>query len=350
MPRRFFRALSASLSLAVGFRGAAAAETPVPDDRARAAGVFTFYFENDFFGGQDRHYTNGFKLSWLSSDLETWDLRSWRRRFAEALPLINRPGTQKNIGFAFGQNIYVPQDLSRVPPDPNDRPYAGWSYLEFSLTSKTETRMDTFSLQLGMVGRHSYAQDLQAIIHEWVNDEHPDGWAYQLRDEPGVNLIYERKWRTYWRSRHHRFGVDLVPSAGVSLGNVQTYATAGLELRAGFRLPSDFGVTLINGLPAAHTPVDDRDPRVAPTGRRWALFGFAGAVGRAVARDIFLDGNTFRDSPRVDRRVLVGDAFYGLGLVLGRWQLTYTEAVRSREFEGQRDMNYFGSVAISCTY
>ena len=325
------------------------AEPLVPDDRARDSGVFTFYFENDYFGGQDRHYTNGFKFSWLSSDLETWDLRSWRRRFAEALPLVNRPGTQKNIGFAFGQNIYVPQDLSLAPPDPTDRPYAGWSYLEFSLTSKTERRMDTLSLQVGMVGRHSYAQDMQAIIHEWLNDEHPDGWAYQIRDELGVNLIYEHKWRAYWRSRDNDFGADLIPTAGVSLGNVQTYASLGLELRVGFHLPSDFGVSLINGLPASHAPVDDRDPRVSPWTRRHGVFAVAGAVGRAVARDIFLDGNTFRSSAHVAKEPLVGDAFYGLGVTVGRWQITYTQAVRSREFQAQRDMNYFGSVAISRT-
>jgi lipid A 3-O-deacylase len=325
-------------------------EPPPPDDRARDAGIFTLYFENDFFGGQDRHYTNGLKLSWLSSDLETWDLRSWRRRFAESLPFINRPDTQKNVGFAFGQNIYVPQDISRVPPDPTDRPYAGWSYLEFSLTSKTDTRMDTLSLQVGLVGRHSYAQDLQVIVHEWLNDEQPDGWGYQLRDEPGVNLIYERKWRAYWRTRNNGFGVDLIPTAGVSLGNVQTYASAGLEMRLGFNVPSDFGVSLINGLPASHAPVDDRDPRVSPWGRRRGIFAFAGGVGRAVARDLFLDGNTFRSSPSVDKEPLVGDAFYGLGVILGRWQITYTEAVRTREFKGQRDMNYFGSIAISRTF
>jgi hypothetical protein len=37
--------------------------------------VFTFYLENDYFGGTDRHYTNGVKLSWLSRDLTTRNSR-----------------------------------------------------------------------------------------------------------------------------------------------------------------------------------------------------------------------------------------------------------------------------------
>jgi len=218
-------------------------DLPLP---AQKSGVFTFYFENDFFGGQDRHYTNGLKLSWLSSDLEAWGQTGWRKRLAESLPFVNRPGAQKNLGFAFGQNIYTPQNISQVPPDPTDRPYAGWSYLEFTFVSKTESVMDIIAIQLGLVGRHSYAQDMQRVVHEWLNDERPRGWDYQLRDEFGLNLVYERKWRLYKRSLGQFLGVDLTPHAGGSLGNVQTFAKAGFTTRFGFNLPNDFGVSLIS--------------------------------------------------------------------------------------------------------
>jgi lipid A 3-O-deacylase len=325
------------------------AEDPVANGRARAAGVFTFYLENDYFGGQDRHYTNGLKVSWLSDDLTTWGQSGWRQKFIEALPFVNRPGAQKNLGFAFGQNIYTPQDISRVPPDGADRPYAGWSYLEFTFVSKTESVMDTLSIQTGMVGRHSYAQDAQRIVHEWLNDERPQGWDYQLHDEVGVNLVFERRWRLYARNLSRTLGIDFVPHAGASLGNVQTHANAGFTTRLGFNLPSDFGVSLIGATSATNSPLDDADPRVARD-RSWSVFAFGGVNGRAVARDIFLDGNTFRDSPSVAKEHFTGDAFYGLGFVMGRWQLTYTEAVRSREFKGQRDKNYFGSVALSRTF
>ncbi|HEY0946027.1 MAG TPA: lipid A deacylase LpxR family protein [Opitutaceae bacterium] len=329
---------------------AAQESNPVADQRARDSGVFTLYFENDFFGGQDRHYTNGFKLSWLSRDLTSWGQEGWRRRFIDTLPFVNRPGGQKNFGFAFGQNIYVPQDISRVPPDPTDRPYAGWSYLELTFVSKTESVMDTLSFQAGMVGRHSYAQDMQIVIHEWLNDEHPDGWDYQLKDEVGVNIVFERKWRLYGRTMGNALGFDFVPHAGASLGNVQTYANAGATLRLGLNLPSDFGISLIRGASLPNAPLDDRDPRVAAR-RSASFFVFAGVDGRAVARDIFLDGNTWRDSPSVDKESFVGDAFYGVGIFFGRrWQLTYTEVVRSREFEGQDEENYFGSITLSRTF
>ncbi len=325
------------------------AQEKIPAESARHAGVFTFYLENDYFGGQDRHYTNGLKLSWLTSDLGAWGPFGWHQKLANTLPFMDRPGAQRNFGFAFGQNIYTPQDTDRTIPDPTDRPYAGWSYLEFSVITKTAAVMDTLALQVGMVGRHSYAQDTQRLVHEWINDERPMGWDYQLHDEVGVNLVFERKWRLYGRSFGHLLGVDLTPHAGASLGNVQTFANVGFTTRFGFNLPSDFGVSLIGATSATNSPLDDRDPRVA-TDRAWSVFFFGGVNGKAVARDIFLDGNTFRDSASVDRETFVGDGFYGIGIVKGRWQLTYTEAVRTREFRGQLNKNYYGSVALSRTF
>ncbi len=321
----------------------------VPTVKARSAGVFTLYFENDYFGGQDRHYTNGFKFSWLSGDLSDWGQTGWRQSFIEKLPFVNDPDTQKNFGFAFGQFMFTPQDISRVPPDPTDRPYAGWSYLELTFISKTEKIMDSLSIQAGMVGRASQADEFQRAIHQWINDEDPKGWGYQLQNEFGLNVVYERKWRQYARSLNNFVGVDLIPHAGFSLGNIQTYANAGFTLRLGFNLPSDFGVSMIRGASLPNGPTDDNDPRVSGK-HKWSFFAFGGGDGRAVARDIFLDGNTFRDSPSVDKKYFVGDAFYGVGIIHGRWQLTYTEAVRSLEFKGQRGKNYYGSIMLSRTF
>lgn len=320
------------------------AQVDPPESGAAATpGIFTLYFENDYFGGEDQHYTNGFKLSWLSSDLRDWGQSGWRKKALEVLPFINDDNTQKNIGFAFGQNIYTPQDISAVPPDPTDRPYAGWSYLELSFLSKTARRLDIFSVQLGMVGRHSYAQDTQTVIHEWLNDEEPRGWDYQLKDEFGVNLTYERRLRLYAASWGEFLGVDFIPHLGASVGNVQTYANAGASVRLGFHLPDDFGVDLIRAGGAVNGPIDPERPRAA----RWSFFVFGGVDGRAVARDIFLDGNTWRDSPSVDKENFVADAYYGIGAAVGKWRLTYTEVMRTREFEAQDRKSYFGSVALS---
>ena len=338
-------------ALATGARLCAQSDdTSVSTERARTAPVFTIYYENDVFNGTDVHYTNGVKLSWLSADLVGWGQTGWRQVIVEALPFVNRPGAQKNFGISLGQQMYTPRDNEAVVPDPDDRPYAGWTYLEFSFVSKTPKISDTISIQLGIIGPSSLAGRTQSTIHDWIGCDRARGWDYELHDEPGVNLIYERRWRLYARALYRTLGVDLIPHAGASLGNVQTYANGGGTLRLGLNLPSDYGVQLARAGSVGGTPTDDLDPRVSLT-RNFSLFVFAAVDGRAVARDLFLDGNTFRDSRSVDRENFVADVSYGVGLIAGRWQATFTQVRRTREFKTQTGPpTDFGSCSLSCAF
>ena len=69
--------------------------------------------------------------------------------------------------------------------------------------------------------------------------------------------------------------------------------------------------------------------------------------GRAVARDITLDGNTFRDSHSIPKESFVLDYSLGIGLGGTGWQLTYSQASRSQEFKGQDGWQNFGSLSFS---
>src|SRR5690606_3866878 len=128
--------------------------------------------------------------------------------------------------------------------------------------------------------------------------------------EPGLNLTFERKYRFSTEHARTGWGADFIPRAGFSLGNIYTYANTGFEVRAGYRLPADFGSSLIR--PSG----DSNSLRRSP----FNIFVFAAADGRAVARDITLDGNTFRDSPSIDKKPFVADLYAGLGFGTTRWQ------------------------------
>ncbi|MEY4940769.1 MAG: hypothetical protein RIQ93_2504 [Verrucomicrobiota bacterium] len=326
----------------------AAAALPAGAMKARDASVFTAYFENDKLGNTDHHYTSGTKLSWVSDDYSEWKQRAGlSSQLGDRLPMVNQEGTQKNFGVAMGQNIYTPTRTDLAVPDPTDRPYAGWSYLEFSFLSKSSERLDTLSVQLGIIGPHSYAQQVQNEVHRLIRVGQVRGWDYQLKDEFGMNVVVERKWRLYAGSLLNLVGADLVPHVGLGLGNVQTYANAGATVRAGFQLPSDFGVQLIRPGGSGSTPANDLDPRVSLT-HNFSVFVFGAADGRAVARDIFLDGNTFHGGPRVDRKNFVADLSYGVGMIAGRFQVTFTQAYRTREFQLQHGRyTSFGSLTLS---
>ena len=77
---------------------------------------------------------------------------------------------------------------------------------------------------------------------------------------------------------------------------------------------------------------------------------FAGVEGRAVARDIFLDGNTFRDSVSIDKENFVYDLKLGAAAVIGAARLSFTHVFRSREYKGQPKPDQFGSIALTVAY
>jgi hypothetical protein len=64
---------------------------------------------------------------------------------------------------------------------------------------------------------------------------------------------------------------------------------------------------------------------------------FAGTQGRVVGRNIFLGGNSFRTSPRVSKKNLVGDAQAGFSVLWSKsLRLDISVALCTEEFHGQR--------------
>ena len=65
---------------------------------------------------------------------------------------------------------------------------------------------------------------------------------------------------------------------------------------------------------------------------------------------VFLDGNTFRSSPSIDKRTLVAEARYGAVLVLNRVELALTYVFRTPEFVGQTKDDAYGSLMLKIKY
>jgi len=318
-------------------------------ESAENLGTFNLYFENDCFADADQGYTNGVKLSWISPDLTDYAksgrLPGWSLPLIRRLPFINEPGLQRNVALSIGQNIYTPKDLSRASLIEDDRPYAGWTYFGIGLHSKNECRLDSMEIQLGMVGPASFAEQTQKFVH----NQDLNGWDNQIKNEPGIALVYERKGRYLYSGDVGEFGFDLIPHLGGALGNVYTYANAGMEARLGWNIPRDFGTSLIRPSGDSNSPLNSQENNVSRD-QGFGLYVFATSDGRAVLRDIFLDGNTFTDSHSVDKKHFVADLGLGIGLSIHRLKLCYTHVLRTKEFTGQEDNKVFGSLILSFTY
>jgi lipid A 3-O-deacylase len=308
--------------------------SPVKDTK----GVWTFSLENDFFADEDNNYTNGFRASYLSPES---DVPAALINLANLLPMMNTEGN-KRYGFEFGQTIFTPDDISLTNPPLTDQPYAGWLYGSAILLSDNDDTLDTFQVTLGMVGPSALGEQSQDTVHSLIDYQQPQGWDTQLKDEPGVILSYDRKYRNVFELSPFGMGFDITPSAGFNLGNIYTDASVGAVARLGRDLPSDYGPPLIR-------PSISGSQFFVPTKEfGWYLFGGVGA--RAVAQNIFLDGNTFRDSRSVDKENLVGEAQAGIAITIGDTRISYTHVLRTDQFQSQNSPDEYGAFAVSVRF
>lgn len=306
----------------------AAAE--VSDEKSK--GRFSFYLENDLFAGTDRDYTSGMKLTWISPS---------------ELP-ENRPGFQNVVSISFGQNIYTPADITRNDLIPDDRPYAGITYIGFGYHSKRKNSMASYELDIGILGPHSYAEDFQKVIHKVFGGDDPLGWNNQLKNELVLDFIFDQKWKMPKSEISGRLEYDSVVHLGGSLGNVKTAASTGVEFRTGWNIPDDFGTFLIH--PGGESTTFSDGQGSSSFQEQLGFYIFASFEGHAVLRNIFLDGNTFKASHSVEKNMLVADIVAGVALMAGRFKLSYAYVYRTKQFKTQKRNQIFGAINVSFSY
>ena len=301
------------------------------------------YWENDGayvkrFDSADRHYTNGLRAEasfqpGLIPSFGDW-LDSW----------LSIGGTQRHAGgLAVSQLMFTPEDISEPDLIEDDRPYAGYLYTSLFHQRRTETVFDHVELQFGVVGEWSGAEGVQKAAHAaFPNEPRPEGWSNQLANELGVGLFYQRRWRSRQVPLVWGLEADAIPHVGFHLGNVWTDASVGGTVRLGYRIPDDFGVPRISEFRDATALPNHDEP--------WGVYGFARVTGTAVARNLFLDGNTFAHSHSVGSKPLVGDLTLGLAARYRCIELTYSITWMTEEFEGQEGSDSYGTLALGWNF
>lgn len=295
----------------------------------------TIRWENDIFGGSDQFYTDGIALAISHTG------PSWMDPVADWLPWGEG---RRTVGYDLAQGMFTPENTDINPPNPKDRPYAG--ILAFGLTLHVEQENSYHGLKFvtGVVGPGSLAEETQDTVHELVGDSKAQGWDYQLENEPIFNLAYEYRHKFHLAGDRERWSLEAFPLAGGWLGNMLIQGQAGGLLRFGYNMPDDFGPTLVRGM--GHMPPPRRDG-LRRSDSDWGFSISAGSVANLVLHDITLDGNTFKDSPSVDKEYLVPMAGVGIGVGNRRFQASFAYILWGKEFKGQDEYSKFGSLTLS---
>ena len=329
------------------------------------------YFENDLFGETDQNYTNGIRVSWVSPDTASYyddpEFPAWVRAINRKLRFFNRDDDdlQHNLVISLGQLIYTPSNIEATEVIPDERPYAAYLYAGFAYHTRSKELLDTVEINLGVIGPAAQGQEAQDLIHDIRNFDKFEGWDNQLNNEPALTLIYEhkRRWQPQAFSKNGRLEHDFIAHSGISLGNIASYVNVGGEYRIGWDLPNDFGTSAVrsggdNSAPGRgdlrrrgqhsrnhHTTRPTK--RHTKSAAIYGLHAFVSTDVRWVARDIFLDGNSFRNSHSVTKEKLVADISSGLSFLTGAWKISFAWVIRTREFKQQPHHHKYGSLSLS---
>jgi hypothetical protein len=303
------------------------------DAAADERGTLTTTVENDVVSGQDRHYTNGLRLAYVTAPVKPNALERWLGGLRAEEGTVRR-------SFAAGQSIYTPENIFTAKPLPGDHPYAGHLFAEAALLTEKNGRWDLYTLEVGIVGSAALAEETQNWFHRSFDFIEAQGWDSQLENEAAINFSYDWKGAPVAKGEVGTLDWEVTPAAGLSLGNVAVNARAGGMLRIGDSLDPNFG-------PARIRPSLTGSGHYAENpGFGW--YAFAGVQGRVVGHDIFLDGSLFRDDETgVEKNSFVADAQAGLALTYGRAQLSWTYVHRTERYEAQNGADAFGALSLS---
>lgn len=340
--------------LSIVLCSAAGASPHTEDDCVQG---FAFTLENDYLGldqsNTDRWYTTGIHTAWSyrpscrGSVVEA--LRTAGR--ALRLPLPRSPTwrpekEEPSIIFSVGHNWYTPVKIDDPEPQPNDRPWADYLYASVGSSIFGEGGLhEAVELKLGLIGSGG-AERIQRRVHKQIGDDDPAGWRNQLRRRLAVQLSYTFTQRWVGSSAFDWAGLHL--HGRVSVGRPRTLVATGLTLLAGE--PNRVIGAADEGDNVGIDFTDRRNEFRLPVLR--GLTFYAQGQIAAIAYNQFIEGTTFTEQPRIDRKPFVRMLTVGGTIALGRgYSLDIRNTWRSADFSsadpprGGRTQNY-GAVRL----
>jgi lipid A 3-O-deacylase len=303
---------------------AQSAPAPIPHTLSLRTDNDAFDFWMLPWNRPDDEYTSGVHITYDGGDAPWW-ARAFLRGDSAC---TTRSLTCRSARAELGQDIYTRDaTISDTAVIDRSRPSAGWLYLSQSARSLRENRSDDLTLTLGVTGPPSLARFTQRIAHNAAPAfNRPTDWSREIEFEPGLIVCYEQRRRV--GIGVGAFGFDIIPRVGASIGNVLTAAEVGLQLRTGWHLPHPW-------LPE-------------PGAASLALVG--GMTGQAIARNLFVDGNTFQGGPRVGHEPFVGSGELAVELRYRVLSVAYRAVSDTRAYASGPKWHPWASMIAGVTF
>lgn len=300
---------------------------------------FGVALENDFIFKADGLYTNGLMATWGYDDVESLDeqtLPDWLTYLAQKSDINALQDKRYAVAYTVAQLMQTAINDSAKELVVEDAPYVGLLAWQGQLTAYDQFTLDRLSLILGMVGPVVGAKFTQSLVHHVVGAGDTRGWGNQIGNEAIFRVQAERLWRIYGITLGNT-EFDVVPGVTAGIGNFRSDIGAGVGLRWGQDLQNSF-------VSASAFPVQKLN-RPQNSFNGW--YFFANASLFYAANDIFMDGNTFKDSHNVELIHQQYGASLGWMANISNWNFVFTILRLSDQYEGQNQRSRFGSLTVT---
>ena len=291
-------------------------------------------WENDLIAGTDEGYSNGMSLT-VSRD--------GRGPLGWVWKWIDARERRWVTNYEVTQLLFTPRDLSRVVPDPTDVPYSGILVGSVATELAADDRLYGLKVVAGVRGPAAFGEHVQKAVHRLTGSRPPRGWSHQLPNHVVLNLTHEQRWRLALLRLDEGWEIQAIPRVAGSLGNALIEGQLGAQIRVGFRLPDDFGVTETRGMGSLPFP-RQHAPGSEPA---HGLYAFLGLDGHAVSRNITLDATSSTDGAHLEKTAALGTFQAGVVFWTGRLEAALAYIVRGREYDTQLHPARFASASLA---
>lgn len=281
---------------------------------------FRIIYENDFFSGTDKYYTQGIHIELVAP---------WINRFPLGRLLIHPHYSYTRYGMGLEHDGYTPSEIAPSSILYGDRPFAACLFLKTFLIATDPVKKQRFSttLNTGIIGPAAGGMEMQTGIHRWLHDITPHGWPNQVHNDAILN--YQVNYEKQLLSLGHFLSVDCN-----TMGRVGTLSDK-----------LNIGTTIMLGY--FDTPFNN----TVTTSSNFRIYGYEHAEVNAVGYDATLEGGLFnRTSPYTispkDITPFVFQNRFGFAVVYRRVYLEYFQSLLSNEFTSG-NFHVWGGIQIA---
>lgn len=304
-----------------------------------AAQTLTVQHDNDEWGGKgtDWEYSQGSRITYVSPKLAETNIA---KTVALLLPGLDFDA-ELSAGLGLGSAYYEPRFLAATAPIPDQRPYAGHLYGTALLNAEADNHLTTWRLDAGVIGPAAQGEDVTKFFHNAFSGYDQLGWDNQIDNRLALNISAERRWRNIVPITG-ALAADISPAIGAEFGTVSLAANAGLTLRVGTGLETDFGPPRVGAFSGS-----------LASSRAPAVYAFASANGSYAGYDVFLDelGGASNDPVRAGEDITRDNwrtqASIGLVIAYGPVRGSFAITDASRTYDQQLDTERFSEMSLA---